>query len=241
MKRFTLLVALAVTAGFAEHASAQAFPMWRKAMSPAEVAEAIDDRDDTRLVATPEQILAAIQQSLPDAHVEDVSGLVAYLRNLEIRPCPRGEHQLSRILKGKLDWDFRRRFGSDEPCFFDRNLNRFVLSARCGNVVWYGLSSQTTPASAIPVYVNQTMYFVSADTSTSPTRQAEEALAEAIAPKKGGGWKKPAFITAGIGAAVAGAIYYFAARGRGDADKPLPAPGGLVNPPNRSFRIPIGW
>lgn len=223
---------------FATDASGQAFPMWRKEMSPAEVAEAIEDADDTRLLATPVQILSAIRQAVPETEVEDIPGLIAYLRSLEVRPCPRGEHQLSRILGGKLDWDFRRPFGNGEPCFFDRNLNKFILSGRCGNVIMHATTA-IEPTSAMPVYVSQTYVFL---TDTTARAAEPPPPPPQIIVKNGWGWKE-----IGIGAgilATAGAIYYFATRDNNGAEKPPPTPeGGPVNPPNRSgvlLRIPIG-
>ncbi|MFH0712734.1 MAG: hypothetical protein V2A55_02715 [Candidatus Jorgensenbacteria bacterium] len=238
MKKIKLLaVASFVIVTFAETLSAQAFPMWRKSMSPAEVAEAIEDDDDTRLLATPAQILTAIRQALPEAKIEDISGLVAYLRSLEVRLCPRGEYQLSRILRGKLDWDFRRHFGVGEPCFFDRNLNKFVLSGSCGNVIAYDTVEptppQVEPTSPIPVYVSQTVILV-ADTTAH-----EEPPPQIVVKKEGDGWLKKVLIGTVAGATIYAAADYFL----GGDDKPTDPPidgGGPVNPPNRArIKIPI--
>lgn len=85
--------------------------------------------------ASPQNYVEAMQRYHPEAKVADTAGLYSYLRDLEVVSCPQEVfYSLASVTQARGLGVWTRKFGVDELCLRDRNLNKVVASTRCGNV-----------------------------------------------------------------------------------------------------------
>lgn len=128
------------------------------------LARALATNDRRLLRATPAQYLQAIQRLAPEAELTDTAQLADYIRSLTALQCPQGAtYPMSRIIAsdptsaGRLDLsgNWSRHFPATEPCLYDNNLARHIMSLACGNVIIPGPTTSGTvrPAQAPAVTV----------------------------------------------------------------------------------------
>lgn len=108
------------------------------------LARALAANDRRVLRATPQQYLQALQRTASEAELRDTTQLADYIRSLTVVQCPQDlAYPMSRVLahsgstSGRMDLSgqWSRRFAPGEPCLYDNNLARNILSLACGNVI----------------------------------------------------------------------------------------------------------
>lgn len=153
------------------------------------LARALAGNERGVLRATPRQYLQALQRVAPEAELRDISQVPNYIRSLTAVQCPQDTtYPMSRIIAGgpnaagRLDLSGRwqRRLASGEPCLYDNNLARHILSLACGNVILPRPTGGAVRPAQAPAVSAETPRAVAA---APQAQQAPAALAAAPAPR----------------------------------------------------------
>jgi len=243
-----LIIAAVICCTVPDTATAQGVAMFKgPADSSEEFAKALEGSDPKGLLrAKPEQFFEGVTKNYPEVGINYFSQLPVYVRTLQMKPCPMGqEFTLSRILlpSEKLDFGFVREFRQGEMCFYDNNLNLFVMSATCGNIIVRPPVEQVEVVLPPPV-ASQTQEQEVESPPPAVSRIQQEIDKRVIvnknfysypverSPEKEKKWSAAAWWATGAAiAAVAGILIWKLS----DKDNSSLSPdsGGPVNPPSR--------
>ena len=114
-------------------------PMTKRAVTPAELAGAIETDDQSVLNLPADDFIVAMRHLHPDLQFGDKRRETAeYIRNLGSETFDRKAMLWSRVIKTGEELSvgyFNRYPRTGEKCFFDRSTGRCIFGASCGNLV----------------------------------------------------------------------------------------------------------
>lgn len=106
-------------------------------------ARALERNDRSLLNVSCTDIVGAVAKiGVP---VRTCTELAAYVRTLEVKPCPvlNRKVRLARVVRGAVDEGWQRELKRGELCLFDNNQAKWMFSLSCGNLILEELSVAT--------------------------------------------------------------------------------------------------
>ena len=141
MRRMMLAAAFVLAA---VPAFAQALPFVKHTVSQEEYAKAIEKNDRKVLNVSCEEMMTAAN-AVFEANLSQCADLGAYVRQLEVKPCPTVTTTVARVLPGShVDlYGYSRELREGETCLYENNSARWFASLSCGNFITKSLPVYT--------------------------------------------------------------------------------------------------